>query len=99
MKTLTLRKIGLLSYATLLAIIGATIGLIVGLFFALFAGLFAISDSKASSLAAGGFGIMAIIFLPVFYGAGAFIIGVIQAFILNLALKFTKGFKIMVDEK
>lgn len=110
MKNVKLKKIDVLSFAILMASVGVGIGLIAGVLFSSFSAFFGLITSSMNQAMPSEqsanvqplftfFGVGAIIFLPIFYGISGFVAGVIQAFIINLALKITKGLKLEVDVK
>lgn len=97
MPVMTLRRVGVLSWASTAAILYAFLGLIVGGIFALFA-LFGLtlgsafhSGSDASPIFGLLFGLGAVIFAPIFYGILGFIIGLIGAALFNVAVRISGG--------
>lgn len=82
-----LKRIGVLSVGKVAALLYACMGLIGGLFLSLFStlGLFAAAQSDPDiPFFLGPFlGIGAVIFMPLFYGALGFIVGVIASAIYN----------------
>lgn len=80
-------------------LIYAALGLIFGLFFT-FGSLISIGLlGEATSGAAGFlFGIGAVVFLPIFYGAMGFVFGAITAILYNLISSFAGGLKFEMDE-
>lgn len=96
-----IRRIGVLSVAKISAAIYAAIGLIFGLFVSLFS-MLGVAASMGGGMHDAGmlgalFGVGAIVMMPLFYGAMGFIIGVISAFIYNLAAGFVGGIEIEVE--
>ncbi len=88
---LKLKKIDALKYATIAAIIAVIITLIIFIpFLLIFSVLgFAANDSGLGAILGGG--VFAIIFIPIFYGIGAFIFTYIITLITNFILKKTGG--------
>lgn len=92
-----IKRIDVFSAGKIMGIIGAAIGLIAGiivLLISLLGGALGGSDTAALG-AIGGFA--AVIILPIAYGIGTFIAGIIQAFIYNLAAGFVGGIKIETE--
>ena len=110
---LTIKQIGILSFAKFLAVLYAGFGLIVGLFVSLFSifgsmlAAFLASTPPLRNLAGASrgsmislvFGIGAIIAFPIFYGILGFIGGLIFGLIGNLALRISGGLELKVKTK
>jgi hypothetical protein len=98
MAKITIKKLDIMSYAKVSALIGAIMGFFIGIFAAIassFMGAF--SGMTGAPLASGGIaamGIAAIIVVPIMYGIGAFIGGAIGAFIYNIVAQRIGGIKI-----
>jgi len=110
---LTIKQIGIISFAKFLAVLYAGFGLLIGLvvsllslFGSVLAGLLA-SSRELRGLAGGTggsmlslmFGIGAIIALPIFYGILGFVGGLIFGLIGNLALRISGGLELQVKTK
>ena len=97
MAKLTVKKLDIMSYAKVSAVIGAIMGFFIGLFAAIassFMGSFA--GMTGAPLASGGFaamGVAAIVVVPILYAIGAFIGGAIGAFIYNIVAERIGGIK------
>ena len=86
-QTVKLKRLGVLSVGLITGIIYAIFGLFAGLFIT----LISVTVSGAFDEAGLGvlFGVGSIIILPIVYGIGGFIAGLISALIYNIAAKFT----------
>ena len=87
MAKLTVKKLDIMSYAKVSAVIGAIMGFFIGLFAA---------GMTGAPLASGGFaamGVAAIVVVPILYAIGAFIGGAIGAFIYNIVAERIGGIK------
>lgn len=89
------KKIDIMSMAKVEAIICAIFGLILGIIIALFGGI--VGSLSGSSM--GGWGVGAIIIVPILYGIIGFISGAIGAVIYNLAAGWVGGIEIELGEK
>lgn len=94
----TLKRIGVLSMAKLEAVILAIMGLLQGLFFAVFGALLGAAGDMASFGIGAGFGLLAIIFLPIIYGIMGFIMGAIGAFVYNIIAGAVGGIEVEFSE-
>ena len=83
MSSMKVKKIGVLSVAKIYGAIGAVIGFVIGLFIALLSVFMAMLPMKGSIMFA-GLGVLAIIIVPIFYGAILFIAGAVGAWIYNV---------------
>lgn len=95
---MVIRRIGPLSCAKLAGVLYAAMGLIIGAFFSLAAivGGFAAADSGDAAFAA-IFGIGAVVFLPLFYGALGFVTTLIAAWLYNVAAGVVGGVEIQTQ--
>ena len=97
-----LRSIGVLSCATILAVVQGAIGILVGLLF-LFFGM--IGGILGSAMHAGhnGMGMVGVvvvaIFMPVVYAIFGFIAGAIAAFVYNLAADAFGGIELQFESR
>jgi hypothetical protein len=91
-----LKKIGIMSVAKFSGIYGLLIGLIAGIFVA----VISMIGTTGPDLGALGFvfGFGAIIALPIFYGIGGFIGGIISAFLFNIIAKMAGGIEMHFKE-
>ena len=110
---LTIKQIGIMSFAKFLAVLYAGFGLVVGLFVSLFSifgsmlTAFMASTPQLHNLVGGSrgstasllFGIGAVIAFPIFYGILGFIGGLIFGLIGNLALRISGGLELKVKTK
>ncbi|MGD2250117.1 MAG: hypothetical protein PVF58_17070 [Candidatus Methanofastidiosia archaeon] len=96
-----IKKIGIVSLAKIQGALGAIIGFIVGLFFAAIGSAFWSSPGMAEAGMPPGmgafFGVAAIILLPIAYGIGGFIGGVITAFLYNVVAGVVGGIEIELE--
>jgi hypothetical protein len=96
-----IRRIGVWSLARIYGVITATIGLIIGLFVGLFslagAGAGLASDADTPAWLMPIFGLGAIVFLPLFYGAMGVISGAIGAAIYNVFAGIVGGISVDVE--
>lgn len=90
---MVLRRFGVLSLGKFMGMLYAIIGLIVGVLVAVMSmlggGLFG-GDTGAMGMI-GGFGLLAIVILPLLYGALGFIAGLISGWLYNLTARFSGG--------
>lgn len=94
-------KIGVMSLAKVQAIAGVITGFLAGIMFTL-ASLTASGLSRSSGTGFGsfaGFGAASIIIMPIMYGIGGFIAGIVGAWLFNLVLKITKGLEIDIKNE
>ncbi|QDV83598.1 hypothetical protein [Stieleria sp.] len=91
-RTVTVKRLDVMSCGIMLGVLYALIGLLVGGLFSLMAlGGVAAQGGDAMAGLIGGIG--AIILMPLFYGVGGFIGGVIGALLYNLCATFVGGIK------
>ncbi|MCB1561642.1 MAG: hypothetical protein KDI75_11215 [Xanthomonadales bacterium] len=96
-----LKSFGVLSMGINMGAYGALIGLFAGAIFALVSmmGGFAMPDGQGGGAAmAAGMGLASIIVLPLLYGIGGFIGGLISALIMNVVFKVTGGLELNFDQ-
>lgn len=95
-----IKHIDVFSAGKVMGLISAAFGLIAGLIALLFGSLLG-SIADAAGTGGGGFmalgGVTAVILLPIMYGIFGFIVGMIQAFIYNLAAGFVGGLRIRTE--
>ncbi|MEX0930318.1 MAG: hypothetical protein WDZ79_01425 [Candidatus Paceibacterota bacterium] len=100
-----IKQVGVLSVANTFAVVSAALGLVFGLIFTIIAligsGMVAGMGEDASGALFGGalFSIGAVIIMPIFYGIGGFIGGLVVAFFYNLSTKFTGGISIQLENE
>jgi hypothetical protein len=97
---MVIRRIGPLSCAKLAGVLYAGIGLIAGAIFSLVAlvgGFAAAQESGNAAFAALFFGVGAIVFLPLFYGAMGFVMTLVAAWLYNVAAGFVGGVEIQTQ--
>ncbi|MEX1028081.1 MAG: hypothetical protein WD049_08780 [Candidatus Paceibacterota bacterium] len=96
-------KLDVLSVAYIQGLIGVGVGLVFGVIMS--AGALLLGGFMESAGGEGGaiggmlFGIGAVVILPIFYGVGGFIGGLITAFIYNIAAKISGGISIKLVEE
>ncbi|MCD6454813.1 MAG: hypothetical protein J7L62_05880 [Candidatus Aminicenantes bacterium] len=95
MRILTLEKIDVLKTGILFAVINGLLGLIVLLLY----GAIGAALIKKANPAFAALGVILIIFIPLFYAILGFIMGILGALILNLALNITRGVPIYFKEE
>ncbi|HYN84204.1 MAG TPA: hypothetical protein VER32_03060 [Pyrinomonadaceae bacterium] len=105
MATMTVKRVGVLSYAKISGIVTAGIGLIIGVFYGLFIMIFASAMSGIGgrgSASAAGFGIvgglMAMVMIPVIYGIIGFLAGLVGGLIYNVAAGVVGGIELDLEE-
>ncbi len=87
------KKIGVLSFAKIEAVLMAIVGLVYGIIFAVF-GSSALTEAGAVGA---GYGILGIIILPVTYALMGFALGAAGAFLYNLVAKHIGGIEIELE--
>jgi hypothetical protein len=99
MAKMVVKRLGVLSIAKMYSLIAAVFGLIIGIFYGVFIALFTalMSSANGGSVAAGGIGILAVIFFPILYGIIGFIAGAIGALIYNFAAGFMGGIELDLE--
>ena len=97
---MVIKRVNAFSAAKVMGLLGLGIGLVLGGFLSLGAlalgGAAAANDEPAGALFGMLFGAGAIVILPLFYGCVAFVGGLIQALLYNVAAKFTGGVEVEV---
>ncbi|SMP74962.1 hypothetical protein SAMN06265222_11894 [Neorhodopirellula lusitana] len=90
-RTLTLKRLGVLSVGKLVGVVYAILGLVLGGFFSLIAvaGVAANGGDQAIGGIIGGVG--AIIMLPILYGVLGFVGGIVGAFLFNVCANVIGG--------
>jgi hypothetical protein len=104
MNKLQIKKLGVLSVAKMYAVLGFVMGLIIGIMYLIFGLIFGammMGMAGRNGAAAGGFsvlwGIVGLIFFPIFYSIVSFVAGAIGALIYNLCAGFIGGIEIEVE--
>lgn len=96
-----IKRIGPLSLAKIMGVLYGAIGLILGCIFALFsligAGIGAAAGDGDPAWLGAIFGVGAVIFLPLFYGGVAFVMGAIIAALYNLFAGLVGGISIETE--
>jgi hypothetical protein len=77
-------------YGLTLGLLGIFVGIIYALVFSIMPGF--------SDVPGGGFGIMMLIIIPVFYGVAGFVIGALGAFVYNFVARKIGGLEIELSE-
>jgi hypothetical protein len=90
-----IKRIDVMSYAKIYAVIFAAIGLIAGLTIAALGSFFAEMSGTSSF---GNFGALSIIVFPLLYGGIGFVAGLITAGIYNLLAGWVGGIKIELKD-
>lgn len=98
-----IKRVNPVSLAKVNGIIGVIIGLIAGILLAVFGGLIGSFAPQAGGIGApsigAGLGIASIIILPIMYGIGGFIGGLIGGWAYNLVAKWVGGIEIDLENK
>jgi hypothetical protein len=105
-----IKRMDALSLAKIQGILGVAFGLIAGIFIGIIASVFqAMLDATMASEAASGefiidtgffkLGWAAVIVLPILYGIMFFIMGLISAWLYNLAAKLVGGMQIELEDE
>ena len=94
----TLKSIGVLSVAKVLACIYAMLGLLIGGLFSLMSLVGFAAGGANAGPAALLFGIGAIIILPIFYGVIGFIGGAVMAVLYNVVASIAGGFEFELQQ-
>jgi hypothetical protein len=106
MQKMVIKRVGVLSWAKIQAVIMLVFGLIIGVIYGLILMTFGAmmsslgSSTRGTGEAAGGafiIGLMAMIFMPIVYGIIGFIAGAIGAFVYNSAAKFVGGMELEME--
>ncbi len=85
-----IKKIGVLSFAKIEAVLMAIVGLAYGIIFAVFGGG---ALTEAGAIGA-GYGVLGIIILPIMYAVMGFVLGAVGAYLYNLVAKRIGGIEI-----
>jgi hypothetical protein len=97
-----LKRVGVLSFGKVSGVIYGLLGLIFGVIFALFsllgAGIAATQTGEPTALFGVVFGVGAVIFMPLFYGAMGFIVGVVMAALYNLVAGWVGGVELYLSD-
>lgn len=92
---MVIRRVGVLSAAKLYAAISFAMGLIIGVFVAIGSMLgMSLADPDTPALVGMMFGVGAVIFLPLFYGAMGFVFGAIGAALYNVFAGMVGGLEV-----
>ena len=91
-RTVTLKRIDVVSVGVMLAVFYAILGLIAGGFFSLFA-IIGVAAQNGNAIPGLIFGIGAIIVMPLTYGTMGFIFGAIGALLYNACASLVGGIK------
>ncbi|QEG01756.1 hypothetical protein Mal15_58350 [Stieleria maiorica] len=91
-RTVTVKRLDVMSCGTMLGVLYAILGLIVGAMFTLMA-LVGVAAQGGDAVAGLIGGIGAIVLMPLFYGVGGFIGGIIGALLYNMCATFVGGIK------
>ena len=95
-----IKRVNPISAAKVMGLLGLVIGLILGAFISLGAlalgGAAIASDEPGGALVGMIFGAGAIVILPLFYGCVAFVGGLVQSLLYNVAAKWTGGVEVEV---
>lgn len=98
---MVLKRVGVLSAGKVSGVLYGLLGLIFGVIFALFSLLgagIAVTQTGDSAVMFGAlFGVGAVIFMPLFYGAMGFIMGVIMAALYNLVAGWVGGVELYLE--
>jgi hypothetical protein len=95
-RTYTLKQIDVLSCGLMLGVLYALLGLLAGGFFSLFA-MVGAAANNANMLGGILTGVGAVIIMPLFYGVGGFIFGLIGALVYNVCASIVGGIKIDLE--
>jgi pheromone shutdown protein TraB len=95
-----LRHINPIQFALVSATLYAILGFIIALLWLPFASLVAASAASTSGARwfGAGVGIMALVLWPLLYFIGAFIFGLITAFLYNIVAKWTGGIEVTLEQ-
>jgi hypothetical protein len=97
-RSFKVKNVDVLSVAITFAVLYAAIALVVGVVFFLISLVGAgLSNSGAGAIAGVGTGVIMLFLLPILYGFGGFIGGLLVAALYNLAANFTGGIKITLE--
>jgi hypothetical protein len=97
-RDVVVRRIGVVSVGKIYGAISAAIGLLIGLFFALASMVGAgLSGEDGSTIFGALFGVGAIVFFPVLYGAMGFLGGLLGAALYNVFAGMVGGVSIQLE--
>ena len=107
MATMEIKRVGVLSFAKISGIVAAGLGVIIGVIYGLFFMIFGaamLSQGGGGNAGMGGgsmvvVGLVAMVAVPVFYGALGFIFGALYAVIYNVASGFVGGIELEMEDK
>ena len=94
-KTVTLKRLDVMSVAKIYAVIMAVCGLIYGIILAVVGAM--LGSLAGSAAMATGFGLISIIGTPIMFGIIGFVAGAVGAFLYNVVAKRVGGIKLEVD--
>ncbi|VVB70698.1 Uncharacterised protein [uncultured archaeon] len=89
-----IKSLGILSCAKIGAVIGAVVGLLVGIMIGIIG---TATGIKMGSALLGSLGWIAVILLPIFYGAFGFVAVAIEAFLYNLIAEWIGGIEMELE--
>lgn len=91
-----IRKIGYITCASVVAIMSGLGGLILSILLVLIAVVTGTSVDASAATAISGAGVFAVVFIPIVYGVGGFVAGLVLALFYNIAAKASGGMKIQL---
>ena len=95
---MVIRRVEPLAAAKVLGLVYVAFGLVIGVIFAVFSLLGGLATARASGVGFGaGFGLAAIIIMPILYGCIGFVITLIGAAVYNWAAGVAGGIQIQTD--
>lgn len=103
MAMMTIKRVGILSFAKIQALVmaffGLIIGVIYGLIFMVFGAALMSGGRDTASLGGGGIavGLVIMIVMPIFYGVLGFVFGALGGVIYNVAAGFMGGLEIELE--
>jgi len=93
------KRIGVLSLGKMLGVLYGAIGLLIGVFVAVFSIIAAVIGAQRQGGALSPlFGVVAIVWAPLFYGVAGFVGGILSAALYNVAAGVVGGVEIEVGE-
>ncbi len=102
MATMTIKRVGVLSFAKISGIVGAGLGLIIGVIYGLIIMTIGAAMMSGRGGPGAGFGIIGgllmMIMIPAFYGILSFVFGALYAFVYNVAAGFVGGVELELEE-
>lgn len=93
-----IKKVGVLSLAKIIGFLYAVIGLVIGIIFSLISLIGLFMDSGSATRPEIIFGVVAFVVIPVLYGVGGFLGGLLTAYLYNLFSKWVGGIEIEVEQ-